>query len=177
MGIVTWEILQERIAAGRGQGHYDRYLPWLWIRRKNVSGRGNQVVDPIPGYRRSSHFMAQVEWHIALLCIYLGARDVREQFPLWPQPHVHPLADYAPAQSQKWRECKGLLAIADALQIDHGWEVGSDAPYIATIDIAATVKRKTGFGIAPESAPLRAPLPAAYETFNSALRLGVHLTC
>lgn len=147
MAVVTWKVLDDRIAAGRGQGHGDAYLPWLWIHRKNVSGRGNQVVDPMPGYRRASHFLAQVEWHVGLLCIYLGALDVREQFPLWPQPHPHPLADYAPSQ-QGWSCCRGLIAISQELGVDHGREVGSDAPYVATIDIAATVKRATGYGIA-----------------------------
>jgi len=147
MAVVTWSVLQERINAGRGAGYGDDYLPWLWIHRKNVSGRGNQVVDPMPGYRRASHFLAQVEWHVGLLCIYLGALDVREQFPLWPQPHMHPLADYAPSQ-QRWRGCRGLMAISRELGVEHGREVGSDAPYVATIDIAATVKRPTGYGIA-----------------------------
>jgi hypothetical protein len=148
MVVVTWGVLKQRIGAGRGQGHRDSYLPWIWIRRKNVSGLGNQVVDVMPGYRRGSHFLAQVEWHVALLCIYLRALDVREQFPLWPQPHAHPLANYAPAAGQQWARCNGLMAIAEELQVDHGWEVGSDAPYVATIDIAATVKRRTGFGLA-----------------------------
>jgi hypothetical protein len=147
MAVVTWKVLHDRIDAGRGQGHGDTYLPWLWIHRKNVSGRGNQVVDPMPGYRRASHFLAQVEWHVGLLCIYLGALDVREQFPLWPQPHPHPLADYAPSQ-QGWNGCRGLIEISRELGVDHGREVGSDAPYVATIDIAATVKRATGYGIA-----------------------------
>lgn len=147
MAVVTWNVLHQRIAAGRGQGHGNAYLPWLWIHRKNVSSRGNQVVDPMPGNRRASHFLAQVEWHVGLLCIYLGALDVREQFPLWPQPHTHPLADYRPSQ-QRWNGCRGLIAIARELGVEHGREVGSDAPYVATIDIAATVKRPTGFGIA-----------------------------
>jgi hypothetical protein len=147
MSVVTWKVLHQRVDAGRGQGHGDAYLPWLWIHRKNVSGRGNQVVDPMPGYRRASHFLAQVEWHVGLLCVYLGARDVREQFPLWPQPHPHPLADYAPSQ-QSWNGCRGLMAISRELGVAHGREVGSDAPYVATIDIAATVKRAMGYGIA-----------------------------
>jgi hypothetical protein len=79
--------------------------------------------------------------------MYLGALDVREQFPLWPQPHPHPLADYATSQ-QRWNHCRGLIAISQELGVDHGREIGSDAPYIATIDIAATIKRAKGYGIA-----------------------------
>lgn len=148
MSIVTWKTLSERIDAGRGQQHHDKYLPWIWIRRKNVSGQSNQVVDPMPGYRRGNHFLALVEWHVALLCIYLGVLDVREQFPLWPQEHQHPLCDYPTAYTQKWNHCRGLMEIADELNIDHGYEIGSDAPYVATLDIAATVRRKDGIGLA-----------------------------
>jgi hypothetical protein len=148
MGVVTWAVLDKRIDAGRGQGHFDDYLPWLWIHRKNTSGQGNQVVDPLPGYRRASHFMAQVEWHVALLCIYLGARDVREQFPLWPWAHEHPLADYPGAQHGRRRRCAGLLDIADHLGIDHGREVGSEVPYVASLDLLVTVQRRNGIGLA-----------------------------
>lgn len=147
MGIVTWATLDDRILCGRGQGHHDLYKPWLWIHRKNVSSMGNQVVDPLPGYRRGSHFMAQVEWHVAMLCLYLGALDVREQFPLWPFPHVHPLADYT-VTGKSLPTCDGLISIARAAGIHHGSEVGSDAPYVASLDLAVTIKSATGVALA-----------------------------
>lgn len=142
VGIVTWDTQIERINAGRGHGYRDCYRPWIWIRRKNVSAQGNQVVDPLPSYRRGSHFLAQVEWHVALLCLYLGAWDVREQLPLWPQSHQHTLADLEQAHSLQLPPSIGLLQIARAAGIDHGWEIGSDSPYIATLDIGATLIRK-----------------------------------
>lgn len=141
VGVVTWDTQIERVNAGRGHGYRDGYRPWIWIRRKNVSAQGNQVVDPLPGYRRGSHFLAQVEWHVALLCLYLGAWDVREQLPLWPQPHQHTLADLEQAHSLQLPPSSGLLQIARAAGIDHGWEIGSDSPYIATLDIGATLIR------------------------------------
>lgn len=148
MGVVTWETLEKWIQAGRGQGTFDAYLPWLWIHRKNVSGLGNQVHDPMPLYRRASHFMALVEWHLALLCLYLGALDVREQFPLWPQPHLHPLTHYGPTPERPHASCRGLMSIAAELDVEHGRQVGSDAPYIATIDLLVTVRRRAGVGLA-----------------------------
>jgi len=148
MGIVTWGVLDERLDAGRGYGHGDAYRPWLWVHRKNTPGQGNQVVDPLPGYRRASHFMAQVEWHVALLCVYLRALDVREQFPLWPFPHPHPLADHPETQQHRPRQCPGLIKIANKLGVDHGLEVGSDVPYVASLDLLVTLKRKKGMGLA-----------------------------
>lgn len=94
----------------------------------------------LPGYRRQSTFLARVEWHLALLLLWLGVLDVREQFPLWPMPHPHPLADFPgrPAPGEL-PEQRGLLQIARDAGIDHGWQVGApDVPYVATVDIAVT---------------------------------------
>lgn len=135
-----WKKLERRILDGRGQGHGDRYLPWLWIRRKNTSAKGNQVAGAMPGYRRSAHFLARVEWYFGLLCLYLGARDVREQFPLWPMAHVHPLDELFRLTGKVMPLTTGLLEIARQAGIEHGSEVGfPGVPYVASIDLAVTL--------------------------------------
>jgi len=137
---MNWTQLRRNIALGWGQGHFDEYWPWLQIRRRNPSKRGNQVSGDLPGYRRLSSFMGRVEWHFALLCLWLGAVDVREQFPIWPMPHRHPLATF-PRRPRpgKLPDHRGLLEVARDAGIDHGWEVGHpDVPYVATVDIAVT---------------------------------------
>jgi hypothetical protein len=140
MAVMTWKKLSEQIESGRGQGHRDDFKPWLWVRRKNPSARGNQVTAAMPGYRRASHFMAQVEWHMALLCLWLGASDVREQFPLWPMSHAHPLADLPHMRSTRLPHMPGLLDIAREAGIAHGVEIGSKGvPYVATLDLAVTL--------------------------------------
>jgi len=144
MPVVTWRKLQSRIDDGRGQGHGDNYKPWLWIHRKNTSGRGNQVTGRMPGYRRGAHFLSAVEAHLALLCLYLGAADVREQFPLWPFAHPHPLEGALPT-ARPFPSMRGLLDIAEEAGIDHGVEVGSsDVPYVATLDLAITLMTDRG---------------------------------
>ncbi len=173
-----WATLRERILAGRGQGHGDDYKPWLWIRRKNTSARSNQVVDAIPGLRRECHFLALVEWHMALLCVYLGAADVREQFPLWPQPHQHPLATLEAAAGQRFPPCRGLMAIADELRIDHGWEVGApDVPYVFTIDLAVTLRTAEGFALAGISLKPREQLDTAEPDSRIEQRLRLAAQC
>lgn len=56
---MTWQKLLQRILDGRGQGHGDDYLPWLWVHRKNASPVSNQVVSRLPGYLRASHFFRE----------------------------------------------------------------------------------------------------------------------
>lgn len=174
----AWATLMERILAGRGQGHGDQYRPWLWVRRKNTSAQSNQLVDAIPGMRRECHFLALVEWHMALLCVYLGAADVREQFPLWPQPHLHPLSTLRAAAAQRFEPCRGLMAIADELGIDHGWEVGApNVPYVFTIDLAVTLRTASGFALAGVSLKPRELLETAEPGARIEQRLRLAAQC
>ncbi|WP_158900125.1 hypothetical protein [Burkholderia sp. L27(2015)] len=146
MPVMTWEKLLRRIEEGRGSGHGDAYQPWLWIHRKNPSKRGNQVAAPLPGYRRTSHFLAVIERHTALLCLFLGAQDVREQFPMWPMPHLHPLAGVPGGTGCGYSSLvRGLLDIASEANIPHGFEVGSGGvPYVATLDLGVTLRSDDG---------------------------------
>ncbi len=169
MRLNTWGKVNDHIASGRGTGHFDLYLPWLLIHRKNASPKSNQVVSRMPGYRRNSNFFARIEWYIALLCLWLGALDIREQFPLWPMPHPHPLQDGVVRWDSK--RVRGLIEIAAEAGIRHGIEPGSsDVPYIATMDIMATVpghpvERLAGLSLKPhdqsiESGADRPPIGA-----------------
>lgn len=144
MPAMTWRKLQAKIDEGRGQGHGDNYKPWLWIHRRNPSGRGNQATGRMPGYRRGAHFLSAIEEHLALLCLYLGAADVREQFPLWPFQHPHPL-DGALPTTAPFPPMRGLIDIAEEAGIRHGVEIGtSDVPYVATLDLAITLVTSRG---------------------------------
>lgn len=172
MAKMTLNKLYKLIAEGRGQGHRDEYKPWLQVCRRNPSARGNQVVDVLPGYLRPSHFMARVEAHVALLCLYLGAWDVREQFPLWPVTHWHPLADLPEACSSAQRTMRGLIEIAEEAGIAHGQEIGSKGvPYVATVDLAVTLKCSAGARLAAISLKPHAEVRAADPTDRLVERL------
>jgi hypothetical protein len=93
----------------------------------------------MPPLGRTAHYFSRGEYHTALLLLWLGVDDLREQFPLWPAPHPHPLYG-SPLQSNApltW--AKGLLSIAEEAGIAHGVEVGTRVPYIASLDLLATV--------------------------------------
>jgi hypothetical protein len=148
----------ERIQLGHGTGHGAQYLPWLTLRRKNVSPNSNQVVSWMPPLRRTAHYFSRGEYHTALLLLWLGVDDLREQFPLWPAPHPHPLYG-SPLQSNApltW--AKGLLTIAEEAGIAHGVELGTRVPYVASLDLLATVALPTRIALAAFSSK---PIPNA----------------
>ena len=124
---------------GAGQGHGENYKPWLWIHRKNVSPCSNQVAAVMPGYQRQFHFLARQEHEVALICRWLGVEDIREQFPIWPWKHPHPI-EGAVGVTEEYMGSRGLLAIAKEADIDHGYYPGTDILYPSTLDLLLTIK-------------------------------------
>lgn len=141
---MTQKKLRERILIGHGIGHGKGYLPWLTLRRKNPSPVSNQVPSWMPPLGRGAHYFSRGEYHTALLLLWLGVRDLREQFPLWPIPHPHPLdgTPGVPDVNRPW--APGLLDLAREAGIDHGYEIGTRLPYVASLDLLATVVLPSG---------------------------------
>lgn len=159
--VMTWDRLQEMIRSGAGQGHGETYRPFIQIHRSNSSSKGNQTVGPLPGQQRSFHGLARLERQLGILCYWLGAQDVREQFPMWPFPHRHPIVGARSARSYPRSKVPGLLQIAGEAGVDHGVFVGTNIPYVATLDVVATVNGASGpylvaFSCKPRKAVLEA---------------------
>jgi hypothetical protein len=85
-------------------------------------------------HKRNHHFLSKLEHHTALQLAYLGAVELRECLPLWPTEHQHPIETNPKARTV------GLLDIARDAGIEHGNFVGSDVPYIASLDMMATIQ-------------------------------------
>lgn len=132
-------ILREHIKDGRGQGHGAGYKPWLQISRRKTPSNSNINLRHLPILGRHGHFLSRNEVNIAIWLLWLGADDLREQFPLWPFAHPHPIYGHPSATGQQLPWSRGTLAIARDLGIDHGWFAGSRIPYVATTDFMLTV--------------------------------------
>lgn len=157
-GAMTHEKMCELIRQGRGTGHGRSYLPWLMLRRKNPSPNSNQVVSWMPPLQRTAHYFSRGEYHTALLLLWLGVKDLREQFPIWPIPHPHPLEGMPGMPPAPARWSRGLLAIAREAGIEHGFEFGTRLPYVATLDLLATVPLPKGDMLAIfSSKPIKEP--------------------
>lgn len=155
---MTHKKLCERIQLGHGMGHGSDYLPWLILRRKNPSPYSNQVASSMPPLGRAAFYFSRGEYHTALMLLWLGVKDLREQFPLWPIAHPHPLDGAPGAESVPRPWSRGLLEIAREANIDHGHEIGTGVPYVASLDLLATVPLRNGYALAGfSSKPITEP--------------------
>lgn len=135
---VTWDWIRSLIHDGCGIGHGFFYRPLLEIRRWNPSPVSVQVRKALPPDFRLCHFFSKSEWQVALLLAWLGA-SVREQFPMWPWPHNHPLLGLIPDLDRNLPWCQGMEAVCKSAGIRHGTWPGTDIPYIWTIDLNVTI--------------------------------------
>lgn len=157
-GVMTYEKLYKRIEQGMGMGHGAQYLPWLTIKRKNTSPTSGQIPSWIPPLHRDAHYFSVGEFHTALVLLWLGVQDLREQYPIWPVSHPHPLVGAAGTETKKYPWAPGLVTIANEANIRHGTEVGSNVVYVASIDLLATVPFEDGPRLAAfSSKPFNSP--------------------
>ena len=85
--------LQALIRQGFGQGRGERYVPWIRVTRGNAPRKSNHVVAVTHVQSRPVHLLSRLEYRALRLAVWLGAIEVREQFPLWPwQGGPHPMA-------------------------------------------------------------------------------------
>ncbi len=135
---VTWERVEALIKSGHGTSFDESYAPLLQIKRWNPSPMSVQVLKPVPPFKRKCHFFSHSEWYLALLFSWLGTH-IREQFPIWPWPHQHPEYGKRPDVDATLPWSEGMEAICRDAGIKQGVFVGTDIPYIWTIDLCLTL--------------------------------------
>lgn len=132
--------LTELINDGYGQGRNDGYCPWIRIRRRLISPVSNLVVLSTPLYDwRSLHLLSGDEDRAANLALWLGATEVREQFPAWPDPHEHPISGLCRDRDRNLSTAPGMRDIARDCGIVHGVYPSTKIPFVATVDLALRV--------------------------------------
>lgn len=141
---MSMRTLCQWVREGRGQGHGADYKPWLQMSRRRSPSNANVNFRRLSTIGRHGHFLSENEWHVALWLMWLGLEDLREQFPLWPFPHPHPLYDHPEFSKTALPASRGTLAIARDLGIRHGVFVGTQIPYIATTDFMISIRGNDG---------------------------------
>lgn len=139
---MTEKKLIAMVRSGYGQGHGGRYRAFLKNTRSAISKRGTQSAGKILyTCDRSCDFKSRQEKKIARALLWLGAADVREQFPIWPMIHPHPLRGAFGSENMVLPDAPGLASIANQAGIRLGVFIGTNLPYVATIDYMVTVYR------------------------------------
>ncbi|MBL8352241.1 MAG: Tn7 transposase TnsA N-terminal domain-containing protein [Burkholderiaceae bacterium] len=133
--VMTLSRLHRAIAEGCGQGFGESYWPWIRVRRMTKGAVSNLNVFANPLYARSMHLLSGLEVSATIVALWLGASHAREQFPLWPEAHVHPAVNPESSKSVQHQYVPGLLDIAEQAKIKHGNYPGTDIPYVATADL------------------------------------------
>lgn len=138
---MTLGRLQGLILQGFGQGRGEEYTPWIRVTRGNAPRKSNHVVAVTHVQARPLHLLSRLEYRAVRLAMWLGAVEVREQFPLWPWAGgPHPMAGLDEMRDHALPATPGLLAIAKKAGIRHGHFVGApDLPYVATTDLVIRV--------------------------------------
>lgn len=136
---MTLERLARLVQQGFGQGRGENYKEWIRITRRMSSPVSNVSAVLVPTHHRSISALSTIEYGAANLAAWLGATEIRSQFPLFPWPAPHPLSKGVDANAPSRDLAPGLLAIAAAAGIDHGRYPGTDVPYVATCDLVITM--------------------------------------
>lgn len=164
---MTRSRLQSLILQGFGQGRGDDYQPWITVTRGNAPRVSSHIVAIGSIGSRPMHFLSTLEYQAGRVATWLGALEIRTQFPLFPwRGHPHPMAGLSSACDTSLPVMPGLLEIAYEAGISHGTFVGSpELPYVATSDLVvrfgACVHQQLTFWTVKPAAVLRAEKPGS----------------
>lgn len=157
---VTRAVLEKSIERGLGVGTGDHYQAWISLTRHNTSKTSNQCYVRMPQLARHCVFLSRGEQYLAHVLWWIGAADVREQYPLWPWAHRSPYSEVD--ETRAWPDHPGVAAIAHEAGIRLYHYPGSSIPAILTIDMLVTVagedraQRLLGISCKPRDLYLRA---------------------
>lgn len=141
---VTRKKIAEAIAAGFGQGHGDRYQPWMRLARGGFLPRSTHGIYLAPMLDRHQHIFSRIERRANAVGLWLGAIDSREQAAVWPFPCPHPLADHEDCGEKQLPPSPGTVEIAKVAGIIHPRYPATDITYIPTIDALLTYRKHNG---------------------------------
>lgn len=138
---MTRKRLQSLILQGFGQGRDEDYIPWIRVTRGNAPRVSNHQVVVTAIHQRGLHMMSRLEYRAVRTATWLGATEIREQFPILPWANgPHPMAGLDVQRACQLPETPGLLDIAAKAGIQHGSYVGDpELPYVATTDLLIRV--------------------------------------
>lgn len=136
-GHMTWNKLARLIRCGYGQGHLENYLPWRRVTKKDFSTQANMSHLPAPEFGHTHHPRSKAQRHLLNRLAWVGAFDIRDQFPIWPWPHEHPIDGLFGATTPK--PLRGSYEIGSECGILPSPYPGTNLPRVITFHCLATL--------------------------------------
>lgn len=164
--------LEKQLKEQRGMGQDENYRAWLYLRRKRSSRISQQVLGNLPLSYRRFNFLSKLESQFALVLLWCGARNIREQLPIWPVAHPSPFGG-APLRS-----IEDVVELTGRKLERH---VGTRFPHIYTADMLAVVPTAqeklvdTLISIKPDEAAIKASNSIEVEALYAQECGAVHL--
>lgn len=115
------ERMIELIKDGFGSGRGERYQPWIGVTRMVSSPLSHVNVHATPVQSRGIHLLSKLERTASYVACWLGATEIREQFPLFPWRGIHPMAGLERTRDLAPNAAPALKEIADEIGVDLGW--------------------------------------------------------
>lgn len=137
--VMSEERMVELIKDQFGEGRDEFYRPWIRVTKSVSSPISHVNVFASPIHVRGIHLLSKLERTACYIACWLGASEIREQFPLFPWHGVHPMAGLHRGRDARLERAPSLKKIGDEIGVDIGRYVGSAVPYVATTDLVLRV--------------------------------------
>jgi hypothetical protein len=135
-GIMTPEKFDALVKAGYGQGHLDGYKPWLRVTKRDYSTASNVGHLIAKEFGHTHHPRSRLQRALCHALAWLGAFDVRDEFPLWPFDHEHPIDGLMGIKCRK--VVPGFARLAQDMDIDPGHYPASNMDYVHILHTLST---------------------------------------
>lgn len=124
----TLELINRRLAEGRGQGEGPSYVPWLLVQDFPSRGRVHRIIGCKTG--RIHHLLSDLERNVFLHYQWPhSSKDQREQFPLLPLEET--------------------IEIAKEIGVRHPADPITKCPIVMTTDLVLTIETVRATSIRP----------------------------
>ena len=136
---MTWSRIERLVREGFGHGRDEDYVPWIRITRSLSSPVSHLTAAHTPVHARGIHLLSNLEDAAVRIAAWLGAQEIREQFPLFPWPGQHPMHGLDPDRDRTLGPAPALADIAREAGVELRRYVGSRVPYVATTDLVLRI--------------------------------------
>ena len=133
--VMTWERMGRLMREGFGHGRDEAYIPWIRVTRRMSSPVSHLTAACTTIHERGLHLLSGLEDSAVRVAAWLGATEIREQFPLFPWAGLHPMHGLDPDRDRTLGPAPAISDISQSAGTKLRLYHGSRIPYVATTDL------------------------------------------